>query len=80
VVGGSVIGSEAVVEEGATVLGSVLLPGSRVAARATVEGSIVGPGATIGQRCSIRPLSVIGAGVVMPSGSIADGERVPPGA
>ena len=80
VVGGSVIGSDAVVEEGATVLGSILLPGSRVAARATVEGSIVGPGATIGQRCSIRPLSVIGADVVMPSGSIADGERVPSGA
>ena len=80
VVDGSVIGSGAVVEEAATVLGSVLLPGSRVAARATVEGSIVGPGATIGQRCSIRPLSVIGAGVVMPSGSTADGERVPPGA
>jgi mannose-1-phosphate guanylyltransferase len=80
VVGGSVIGSGAIVEEGATVLGSVLLPGARVAARATVEGSIVGPGATIGQRCSIRPLSVIGADVVMPSGSIVDGERVPSGA
>ena len=69
VVGGSVIGSGATVEDGATVLGSVMLPGSRVAARATVEGSIIGPGATIGQRCSIRPLSVIGADVVMPSGS-----------
>ena len=80
VVGGSVIGSGAIVEEGATVLGSVLLPGSRVAARATVEGSIVGPGATIGQRCSIRPLSVIGAEVVMASGSVVDGERVPSGA
>ncbi len=75
----SVIGHGAVVESGATVIGSVLLPGARVAAKATVEGSIVGPGATIGQRCSIRSVSVIGAGVVTASGTVVDGERIPSG-
>jgi len=76
----SVIGHGAVVEEGASVVGSVLLPGARVAAKATVEGSVVGPGATVGQRCLVHPLSVIGAGVVIPSGTVVDGERVPAGA
>ncbi len=52
-----------VVEEGASVVGSVLLPGARVAAKATVEGSLIGPGAIVGQRCTIQGLSVIGAGV-----------------
>ena len=75
----SVVGHGAVVEEGASVTGSVLLPGARVAARATVEGSIIGPGATIGQRCVIHPLSVIGAGAVIASGTVVDGGRVPAG-
>lgn len=76
----SVVGAGATVEEGAVVSGSVLLPGARVAARSTVEGSIVGPGATIGQRCVVHPLSVIGAEVVIASGTVVDGERVPAGA
>ncbi len=42
-------------------IGSVLLPGARVAARATVDGSIVGPGRHAwASGCVIRGLSVIG--------------------
>lgn len=73
----SVIGTGCVVEEGSVVSGSVLLPGARVAAKSSVGGSIVGPGSTIGMRCSVRPLSVIGAGVVVSSGTEVDGERIP---
>ncbi|MDA8343470.1 MAG: NDP-sugar synthase [Actinomycetota bacterium] len=76
----SVVGAGVVVEEGAVVVGSVLLPGCRVAARARVEDSIVGPGATVGQRCTIKALSVVGAGAVTASGTVLDGERVPSGA
>jgi len=79
-VDGSVLGAGCSVEPGAIVSGSLLLPGARVAARASVTGSIVGPGSIIGQRCVVTDLSVIGAGVVMPSGSVVDGERVPVGA
>ncbi len=75
----SVLGAGSVVEEGATIVGSVLLPGARVASRASVEGSIIGLGATVGQRCELRPLSVVGAGVVTASGSLVDGERIDPG-
>ncbi|MGH3579324.1 MAG: hypothetical protein ACRDU0_17435, partial [Mycobacterium sp.] len=75
----SVIGAGAVVEEGATVIRSVLLPGARVAARATVEGSVIGPWAIVGQRCAIHPLSVVGAGAVTASGTVVDGERVAAG-
>ncbi len=76
----SVIGAGAVIEAGAEVRNSVLLPGVRVAAQATVDGSIIGPRAVIGQRCSIHSLSVIGADVVTASGTVIDGERVPTGA
>ncbi len=73
----SVLGPGSVVEEGATVRGSVLLAGARVAAGSTVEGSVLGPQATVGMRCEVRPVSVIGHAVVVPSGTTVDGERVP---
>ena len=73
------IGAGAVVEEGASVTGSVLLPGARVASKATVEGSVIGPDAIVGQRCVIHALSVIGAGAVTASGTVIDGQRVPAG-
>jgi mannose-1-phosphate guanylyltransferase len=73
----TVLGEESVVEEGATVSGSVLLAGARVAAGSTVSGSVLGPGATVGMRCEVRPVSVLGEGVVVPSGTTVDGERVP---
>jgi NDP-sugar pyrophosphorylase family protein len=75
----SVVGADAVVEEGASVIGSVLLPGARVASKATVERSVIGPGAIVGQRCVIHGVSVIGAGAVTASGTVIDGERVEPG-
>jgi NDP-sugar pyrophosphorylase family protein len=75
----SVIGAGAVIEESASVTGSVVLPGARVASKATVEGSIIGPGAIVGQRCAIHGISVIGAGAVTASGTVIDGERVPAG-
>jgi mannose-1-phosphate guanylyltransferase len=76
----SVVGADTVIEEGATVIGSVLLRGARIASKASIEGSVVGPGAIIGQRCVIRSLSVIGGGAVTASGTVVDGERIPPGA
>jgi len=68
-----------VIEEGASVIGSVLLAGARVASKATVERSVIGPGAIVGQRCVIHGVSVIGAGVVTASGTVIDGQRVEPG-
>ncbi len=76
----SVIGAGAVIEEGASLLGSVLLAGARVASKATVERSVIGPGAIVGQRCVIHGVSVIGAGAVTASGTVIDGLRVEPGA
>jgi NDP-sugar pyrophosphorylase family protein len=74
---GSAIGPGCVVEPGARVIGSVLLDGARVAAGARVEGSVMGPGSIVGERCAVRPVSVLGAGVVVPSGTEVDGARVP---
>jgi NDP-sugar pyrophosphorylase family protein len=73
----SVLGPGSVVEAGATVRGSVMLAGARVAADSTVTGSVLGPHSTVGMRCEIRPLSVLGEGVVVASGTRVDGERVP---
>jgi ADP-glucose pyrophosphorylase len=75
----SVVGAGAVVEDGASVVASVLLPGARVASKATVEGSIVGLGAIVGQRCTVHAISVIGAGAVTASGTVINGERVTAG-
>ncbi len=73
----SSIGPGCVVEAGATVTDAVLLPGARVASDASVSGSVLGPGSTVGERCELRHLSVLGAGVVVPSGTMMDGKRVP---
>ena len=73
----SSLGAGCVVERGATVTASVLLPGARVAADASVSGSVLGPGSTVGERCDVRPLSALGGGVVLPSGTMLDGKRVP---
>jgi len=73
----SALGAGCMVEAGATVSGSVLLSGARVASGATVRGSVLGPSSTVGERCDIRPVSVIGMGVIVASGTTLDGERVP---
>jgi hypothetical protein len=36
----------------------------------------MGPRSTIGQRGDVRALSVLGAGAVVSSGTVVDGERV----
>jgi mannose-1-phosphate guanylyltransferase len=73
----SVLGPGCVVEDGATVTGSVLLAGARVASNSTVTGSVLGPRSTVGERCEVRPVSVLGEGVLVASGTRLDGERVP---
>lgn len=73
----SVLGPGVVVEGGATVKGSVLMAGARVAADATVSGSVLGPRSTVGMRCDVRPVSVLGEGAVVASGTEVDGERIP---
>jgi NDP-sugar pyrophosphorylase family protein len=73
----SVIGAGCVVEAGSVVNGSVLLARSRVAAGSRVSGSVLGPGSTVGERCDVRPISVLGQGAVLASGTVLDGARVP---
>jgi len=73
----SVLGAGCVVEVGARVSGSVLLDGARVATDSVVAGSVLGPGSTVGERCDVRPISVLGDGAVVPSGTVVDAERVP---
>ena len=70
------LGAGSVIEAGAAVLDSVLMEGCHVAADAKVEGSILGPHATVGQRGDVRPISVLGAGSIVASGMVVDGERV----
>jgi mannose-1-phosphate guanylyltransferase len=72
----SVLGAGSVIEAGAVVSDSVLMEGCHVAADANVVGSILGPHATVGQRGDVRPVSVLGAGSVVASGTLVDGERV----
>jgi mannose-1-phosphate guanylyltransferase len=72
----SVVGAGSVIEAGATVLDSVLMEGAHVAADATVAGSVLGPHAIVGQRADVRPVSVLGTGAVVASGTVVDGERV----
>lgn len=73
----SVIGAGAVIERGAVVIDAAILPGARVSAGARVESSIVGPGSVIGQRASVESVSVVGADVVVASGTNLVGERFP---
>jgi mannose-1-phosphate guanylyltransferase len=72
----SVLGRGSVIETGAVVVDSVLMDGGHVASNAKVSGSVMGPGATVGQRGDVRPVSVLGAGAVVASGTVVDGERV----
>jgi NDP-sugar pyrophosphorylase family protein len=72
----SVLGAGTVIGPGAVVTDSVLMEGSHVAADAKVIGSIMGPRSTVGQRADVRAISVLGAGAVVSSGTVVDGERV----
>ena len=72
----SVLGPGTIVGPGAVVVDSVLMEGCHVADDATVSGSIMGRRSTIGQRGDVRPVSVLGYGAVVSSGTVVDGERV----
>jgi mannose-1-phosphate guanylyltransferase len=72
----SVLGAGSIIEAGAVVADSVLMDGCHVAADAKVIGSIMGPRSTVGQRGDVRALSVLGAGAMVSSGTVVDGERV----
>ncbi len=72
----SVVGAESIIGTGAVLVDSVLMEGAHVASDARVAGSVLGPRATVGQRGDVRPVSVLGAHAVVPSGTLVDGERV----
>jgi mannose-1-phosphate guanylyltransferase len=76
-VSSSAVGPGAVIERGARVSDSVLLEGARVAAGSSVAGSILGAASTVGERCEVHPVTVLGDGAVVSSGSVVEGERVP---
>ncbi|HVM03516.1 MAG TPA: NDP-sugar synthase [Acidimicrobiales bacterium] len=76
VVSRSVVGAGCRVD-GATVEGSVLLPGAVVRHGAAVAGSIVGPGAVIGEEAEVVGLSVVGEGVEVDAGARLVGARLP---
>jgi mannose-1-phosphate guanylyltransferase len=72
----SVLGAGTVVGAGAMVIDSVLMDNCHVADDSKVVGSIMGPRSTVGQRGDVRPVSILGAGAVVSSGTVVDGERV----
>ncbi len=76
-VSASVIGARSVVEHGARVEHSVLLPGARVGAGARVSGSILGRNCVIAEGCELSPVTVVGDDVVVPAGARLTDARVP---
>ncbi|HSZ36364.1 MAG TPA: NDP-sugar synthase [Acidimicrobiales bacterium] len=72
----SILGRDTVVSAGAVVADSVLMDDCHVAGDAKVSGSVMGPRSVVGQRGDVRPVSVLGAGAVVSSGTLVDGERV----
>jgi mannose-1-phosphate guanylyltransferase len=72
--GGTVVGAHAVVEAGASVLGSVLQDGALVRAGAVVVDSVIGAGAVVGEGSVVR-------GAVVGDGAQVGAEcELPPGA
>ncbi|MGI8613985.1 MAG: sugar phosphate nucleotidyltransferase [Nocardioidaceae bacterium] len=78
--GGSVVGDDAVVQAGAVVEGSVLMPRSQVGPGARVVRSVVGPGATVGARTSLHGACVGDDAVVGDDCALGPGVRVACGA
>lgn len=70
----SSVDHDVVIEDGATVENSVVLPGARICSKATVRDSIVGPRAVIGTGATLEATCVIGNDVVVPGGSILRGD------
>ncbi|MFJ3768418.1 sugar phosphate nucleotidyltransferase [Streptomyces sp. NPDC090082] len=74
--GGTVVGADAVVGEGARVTGSTLLAGAIVEAGAVITDSLIGAGARIGARTVVSG-AVIGDGAqVGPDNELREGVRV----
>lgn len=73
----SVIGPDATVERGATVVGSVLLAGAVVRSGATVRDAVIGPRAQINPGAEILDGSVIGDDVIVPAAARVSGARIP---
>lgn len=73
----SVLMDDVVVGNGAVVRGSVLLPGSTIGPGVHVVDSIVASGASIGPDSRIESLSIVGAGVELPSRTHLSGATVP---
>ncbi len=79
VIGGSSIGRNAVIADGAVVDASVIFDGARIGAGARVEWSVVGAGTVIGAGCVLFE-AVIGDGAVIGAGcELISGVRVWPG-
>ncbi|MYV68219.1 NDP-sugar synthase, partial [Streptomyces sp. SID2131] len=74
--GGTVVGADAVIGEGARVTGSTLLAGAVVEPGAVITDSLVGAGARIGAR-TVLSGAVIGDGAqVGPDNELRDGIRI----
>ena len=71
-----------VIDAGAAVRGSVLMPGAHVGADAVVERAILGPRAVVGAGARVDDLAVlgegatVGAGLRMSGGSLTVGEHL----
>ena len=65
---GSVIGDDVVIGPGAIVEDSVLMTGARVDSGAVLRSTILGAGSVVGRNASLGPISVVGAGAVVPEG------------
>ena len=69
----SILSSGAIVEEGAQVIDSVIMPGARVEAGAVVRRAIVAENAVVSGRAAVGeesgPIAVVGQGAVVPKGA-----------
>lgn len=73
----SVVGSDVVIEAGAAVVRSVLLPGAVVRAGARVVESLIGSRATVGEGAVVEGHSIVGDDVAVEPGARMTGLRDP---
>ena len=76
----SVLSSGAVIEEGAKILSSVIMPGARVCAGAVVDHAIIAENAVVGKNAVVGEktgkIAVVGANVTVPEGEkVLSGEQ-----
>ncbi|WTY64528.1 NDP-sugar synthase [Streptomyces sp. NBC_01410] len=74
--GGTVIGANAVIAEGARIDGSAVLDGAIVEEGAVVTASLIGAGARIGARTVLSDVVIGDGAVVGPDNELRDGARV----